>query len=171
MIHPESPLLPFLLSFSFASFINAYLFKHWKGVWSHLEKEWSSLDVWNACIHDNLKNANGGSKSCSLLWSRQLTIHVFDTFIYFSTQEEKCPPTGTATSHGTQAAAEVQSTLQSRCTVQLANKSPFIWLLEFNEGACTVSHMHIFVLNHSLTVGFALCNLSLILISFAFILC
>lgn len=32
------------------------------------------------------------NKSCSLLWSRQLTIHVSDTFIYFSAQEEECPP-------------------------------------------------------------------------------
>lgn len=31
------------------------------------------------------------NKSCSLPWSRQLMIHVSDTFIYFPAQEEKCP--------------------------------------------------------------------------------
>lgn len=32
------------------------------------------------------------NESCSVLWSRQLTIRVSDTFIYFPAQEEKCPP-------------------------------------------------------------------------------
>lgn len=87
-----------------------------------------------------MSGQGGRENECrSLLWSRQLTVHASDTFICFSAQEEKCPPTATAASRGTQAAGEIQSTFYNRQTAELRNKSSLIQLLlEWGEGASIV---------------------------------